>query len=288
MNQVPQLDPFRAVRRSARSGRVAPPAATLAVALLLALAPSAFATLVVNGSLTAEFDVSPGAHVVGSLPVRNTGDQDATVRVYQTDYLFFADGSNDYDPIGSQPRSNGAWVHLAADTLTVAAGASVPIQYTVDIPDDASLAGSYWSMVMIEEVVPEPEPSPTAGLTARTLTRYGVQVVTNVVGAQGGTLEFSRPVLTRNDGGSVVLTVDVSNGGDSMLSGHFTLELYDASGASLATVEGQDRRLYPATSVLERFDLGDAENGTLTAVILGDAGGDQVFGARYDLDLSAN
>lgn len=63
------------------------------------------------------------------------------------------------------------------------------------------------------------------------------------------------------------------------------LELYDRSGAQVRRLEAQVERIFPDTSVRQNFDLGKLAPGDYTAVVIVDAGGDDVFGARYILEV---
>ena len=74
------------------------------------------------------------------------------VKVYQTDYLFYADGSTYYGDPGTMPRSNTRWISFTPKQFTVPAGEEVTVRYTIQVPNDARLAGPYWSILMVEPV----------------------------------------------------------------------------------------------------------------------------------------
>lgn len=63
------------------------------------------------------------------------------------------------------------------------------------------------------------------------------------------------------------------------------LELHDKSGTQVDRFGDQQRRLFPGTSVRQDFELGSLPPGEYTAVVIADAGGEDVFGTRYTLNV---
>jgi len=58
------------------------------------------------GGLSYEKEVQIDEIYQGSIVVRNNGDEFQEVKIYQTDYLFFCDGTNQYGEPGKIERSN--------------------------------------------------------------------------------------------------------------------------------------------------------------------------------------
>ena len=61
------------------------------------------------------------------------------------------------------------------------------------------------------------------------------------------------------------------------------VELFDERGASVGTFRGALYRMYPGTSVRQSIDLTTVPPGTYKALVVVDAGADDVFGAQYTL-----
>lgn len=280
MNSVLPLPTFSLASHPRRAAR----ALILTVLVALALLPAAHANVIVTGGLSHEYSVQPGQTVQGTIHIKNDGDSPATVRLFQTDYLFQADGSNTFGKIGSQPRSNGAWVKLGADRLTVAPGHTTSVPYSITVPNDAELHGSFWSLVMVEQVAAKPATT-KKGLSVRVLMRYGVQLVTTFDGGKAN-LTFAHPRLAKNANGALTLSVDLQDVGQTLLKGAATLQLYDANGKLVTTVHTKPFRVYPTTSERATFVLKDVPGEHYTAIVLADSGSDNVYGARYTLNLT--
>ena len=107
--------------------------------------------------LTHEWVVQPGETYMGMVEITNVGAEAGTVEVYQSDYSFFCDGRSEYPSPGELPRSNADWIalDLSSPYLTIPAKSSVPVSYTIQVPDDATLTGTYWSVVNVRVSPPD-------------------------------------------------------------------------------------------------------------------------------------
>lgn len=253
-----------------------------------ALAP-AYAQITVRSPLADDRDAAPGETYEGTLIVRNESGEPQQAKLYQTDYLFQSDGSNRYDLPGSTPRSNAAWIELGERLLTLAPGETVPVTYRVRVPEE--VAGSYWSLLMVEGVpkgsaestLGEVRPEPRYGM--RQVTRYGVQVATHIRGTGAAEVGFENVRLRPGEDGAKVLEVDVRNDGDRFAHSTMWIELYGTDGAAHGRRDGAAYRLYPTTSVRQQVDLSDLAPGAYEVLVIVDVGGDQVVGAQYALEL---
>jgi hypothetical protein len=256
-------------------------------ALLIALALTGArlsAQVSVQGSTIHEFDAAPGATRIGSIPVTNTSPSAQLVRLYLTDYLFFADGTSRYDQPGSVPRSNAEWVQLGARELTVPPGATVPVPYTVRVPGNDSLSGSYWSLVMVEGVGAQGA-SVRAGVGLTAKIRYAVQVVTHLPNTGLRSVTVKSGKLVTVEGRGPALELEIANTGDRATKFDVTTELYDSGGTVRGRFQQSRGLTYPGTSLTHRVELGSLPPGTYKAVVVIDAGSGSLTGAEYTLKL---
>lgn len=257
--------------------------------VLLLLTSAAEAGISVIGGLTHHKKVEPGATYEGSIIVRNTGARAQEAKVYQTDYQFSCDGTNRYGPPGQLKRSNAAWISFNPHRLVIPPSDSVTVNYTVKVPPASDLAGTYWSMLMVEGI---PEGSPESSRPEKDkvkvgivqIMRYGIHMITDIGDGGERQLKFLDTKLSR-EGEKRVLQLDVENVGQWWLRPMLWVELYDNAGRYLGRFEGGTKRLYPGTSVRYQVDLSDAPQGEYKALLVADCGGDDVFGANYTLKL---
>jgi len=268
----------------------------LALCLLIGLPPSLApaAGISVVGGLTRKSRVQPGEKTEGRIIVRNSADVAQEVRVYQTDYLFRADGSNVYGEPGSVDRSNAPWITFTPRQFIVQPKEAASVHYTIQVPSDDKLTGTYWSMMMVQPVAPETlePPKPEEGkvhIGIRTVVRQAVQMVTHIWSENPGyrgtvDMRFAHKQLVVQDG-KRVLQLDLENTGERWLIPMVWAELYDEQGMSIGRFEGGRLRLYPGCSGRFNIDLTEVPRGNYSSLVIADNGDEYVFGARYQLDI---
>lgn len=259
--------------------------------LAVFLVETSSAQITVRGRLAHDLEAGPGQTVSGTVTIDNETDQAQQARIYLRDYLFFADGTNAYDPPGTVERSNAPWVQFSPENATIPAGASATVSYSIAIPDSAT-AGSWWSMLMVEGVDPNSAES-TVGEQAddqqalgfRQVTRYGIQLAAHIRDGSSRDVAFDRIQLVADEEGNTWFHSDVINVGDLMMHPNVYMRVFAADGSEYGPFEGVQYRLYPGTSVQQRIDLTSLEPGTYQALLIVDDGDDAVFGGQYELTL---
>lgn len=257
------------------------------VALCLA-APCVRAGLVIVGETVHRTAVTPGATITGTITILNNGSSPVEARLYQTDYSFKAAGENDYGAPGTSPRSNAKWFTLDANQLSVPTNGTVTVNYRGAVPLDAKLAGSFWSLVMVEQteaVVAPTKGAPTERRAAiRTVVRHAVQVVTDMGNPSPAELRVLGKSFEADSSGKA-FSLDVENRGQWLTRPDVSMEVFDATGASAAKVAAAKVRLYPACSFRYRFDLTSLKPGKYNALVMLDSGDDNVSGAQYVFEI---
>ncbi len=243
-----------------------------------------FSQISVMGSLTRHREVEPGEEYEGLISLKNAGEETAQTRVYLRDYSFKAGEGTVYPDQGSIARSNADWIGLSASTVVLAPGEIVDVKYTLNIPSSDSLVGTYWSIIFVEGIPEEKEyeegREPTIAI--RQVFRYGVQIVTDFSDGAKTEIEFSNRKIENTEEGRF-FTVDLHNSGILWLNGDIYMEVYSSGGEYISTLDGGKFRTYPGTSVRKSFSLEELPSGTYKALLIADAGGNDLFGGNYNL-----
>lgn len=261
----------------------------LSLFLAFAAAVPSFAGVAVVGSLVRTHTAKPGESFEGIILVRNTGAESIEVRIAQNDYLFSADGSNHYEKPATQARSNAAWLSVSPSRATLSPQGTASVYYKGKIPEGAAVAGTYWSMIMVEPLATPPpavkgeKEKITMGL--QTVMRFAVQIVTEIGTTGTEELKVLEKSLVVNEG-KKILQLDVANTGERVQIPGLWAELYNAQGISIGRFEGGRWRIYPSCSVRYKVDLTDIPAGKYTAMVVMDTGGEYVTGAQYTLEIA--
>jgi len=252
---------------------------------------ASFSQVSVIGDLSNDKEAKLGERYDGIITVKNDSDEPQEVKVYQTDYLFACDGTNNYADPGTLARSNATWVSFSPSFFTVPPRGTATVNYTVQVPIDSTnkkLIGSYWSILMVEGIAKGSAESaaqkdakkPQMGI--RQTIRYGIQVATHI--AQTGTkkIDFLDQKLVPKDG-KMFLQVDIGNSGEVWVRPTVYVELFDDKGVSKGKFPGVAYRLYPGTSVRQMIDLSSVQTGTYKALVVVDVGDADAYAAEYTL-----
>jgi hypothetical protein len=259
-------------------------------ALMLPSASQAQIELV--SDLRVETEARPGERYGGTLILRNPTDRPLSAKIYQTDYLFFADGRISFAAPGSTSRSNARWVTPAQTFVRIPPRQTSRVPYVVTVPaaETMPLVGTYWSVLMIEGLQEAGRAeSATAGrrpsVSIRTVVRHGVQLVTHLAGGGAPEAKFTGTRIVRLPGGGRALEFDLVNTGVRAYRLALSVELFDVDGNVASALKRTSEYLYPGTSARQRFDLSGVRTGTYKVLVLADGGGENLLGAQYTLQF---
>ncbi|MDZ4701461.1 MAG: hypothetical protein SH809_17240 [Rhodothermales bacterium] len=262
--------------------------------LLFCMAADARGQISLRTGLAQDKPVKPGMIYHAEILIRNDTAQPQEAKIYQTDYLFYADGTNEYGEPGSTLRSNATWIDFSPALLLIPPGETIPVNYSVTVPESVGgepLSGTYWSMLMVEPIQAGdsesrlPRKPQAVEYGVRQVMRYGVQVATHIEEQARYDVSFTGVDLIAEADGRKVLEVIIENTGDAMISPSVWVEIYDAAGSEKERLMGSSFRLYPGTSVMQRMELNHLAKGNYEALIVVEAAGDYIVGAQYTLVL---
>ena len=257
--------------------------------LLAALASSAESGVTILGGLTHEATLQPGGRMEGSIQLNNDTDSIAVVKLYQTDYLFYADGRTEYGDPGSMRRSNAGWISISPLHVSIPPGETVPVYYEVIVPPETDLTGTYWSVIMVEPGASDQTQElrtadGQAALGLNTVIRYAVQVIVNIGESGNNAVRIVKNELVGIEGKKILVS-DIENAGDRWMRPIFWVELYDEQGKFAGRYESETQRIFPGCSVRHTLDLTEVPSGQYSALMIVDNGDERVFGANYSLRL---
>ncbi len=241
----------------------------------------------VVGKLARDYTVSPGMTIAGRIIVKNNSIEPVEVQARQTDYLFQSDGTNAFPEPGTVPRSNAPWIEVSPQQLVIPPNETLSFSYRIDVPDDSSLDGSYWSMVLVSPVIKPytvEEEEGKAVLGIQSVLQYGIQIATHLSGTGTRDMRILESHLEKVDGWPQ-LALQVANAGTTMIRPEVWVELFDEQGVSAGRFDGSLLRIYPGCSVRILVPLNEVGTGKYTALLVADLGGDDLVGTRYNLDI---
>ena len=259
------------------------------VILIISFPCLGFGDIVIDGRLTHEYDAEAGATYTGKIDVKNIGEEAEEVKLYQTDFESAADGSSYYHPENTTPRSNAAWITISPKRFRIPAGGSYTVNYSLKVPKDETLAGTYWSILMVEPIPKEsPESSDfdpaKTSLGIRTILRYAIRMITHIEGTGSVQPQILSSKLSV-EGEKRFLIVDVLNAGTRLARVLLWSELYTEKGEFVGKYTGESLAVFPGSSVRFKVDLKELPKTKYRALVVMDCGNNDFFGTNYTLNL---
>jgi hypothetical protein len=243
--------------------------------------------ITVGSDLCRETTSGIGESYADVINIINNEKKPVEVKVYRTDYLYYSDGSNQFGEPGTTFRSNAAWIEKLPQQIIIPPEQTALLNYSVKVPADKALSGSYWSIIMVEQVNQEDMESLSSGkrqMGIQQVTRYAVQVVTHIGGTGSRQLEFITLKLLKEKN-KRFLRVDMKNTGTRAMRPNLWIDVYAENGGLTKKIAGDKRRIYPDCSVMEQLDLSELPPGSYKAVVVADAGEETVFGTQFTIQL---
>lgn len=252
---------------------------------LFLVSTNLFASIVITNGLTHSYKVKGGTVQKGIITIQNTADVSKNVKLYQQDYSYNASGASFYEDYGKNERSNLKWILLNNNLVKIEAKSKTNVSYEITVPD-IIIAGSTWSVIMVEpvdDIIPTNEKQ---GIQLKTLIRYSIQIITTNEEAGESLLKFDAVNLNKHEGKSL-LDIAVSNQGSLFHHVEVSIELFDSeNGKNMGVFKSDKMSLLPTNSKLFVIDLSSVPPGSYTASILANTSEDTVFGLNIELNLS--
>ena len=260
---------------------------TGAAAVLMALPVAARAQISVLSSTVEEKEAAKGETYTGRIVISNPTTIPQSVRIFKTDYNFKAEGTTDYGDPGTTPRSNASWVTPQSERVVVPPRSEVTVPYSVKVPANDSLKGTYWSAIMVEGAEQAPTPTTGRGGQAQvgigSIIRYAIQVATHIGASGTRTVRFEKPLIGRTATGEATFDLDVVTSGERAVRPKLSVEVYDAQGAIQGKAKFDRGLVYPGSSFRQHFDFGKLPAGTYKAVVFADTGDQKVFASQFTI-----
>jgi hypothetical protein len=254
---------------------------------LTAIPLAARAQISVLSSLVEEKEAAKGETYTGRIVISNPTTSPQSIRIFQTDYRFKADGTTNYDDAGTTSRSNAKWVAPQTQRVVVPPRSEATVPYTVVVPQNDSLRGTYWSVIKVQAAESAPPAVSGRGSQAQVgvgqVIEYGIQVATHIGTTGTRTIKIEKPTAGHDSTGSATLDLDVISTGERGVRPKFSAEVYDATGAVKAKAAQTRGLVYPGSSFRQHFDFGKLPAGTYKVVVFADTGAEQVFASQFTI-----
>ncbi len=209
----------------------------------------------------------PGATLENTIRVVNAGTAAGTVNLYTVDMTTGQTGGSVFRLRDDPQDLVGSWITLAASELTLAAGESRDIPFSVTIPADARaghhLGGIVAEAVELIEVANSNDGADSASFQVKLQSRNAMAVQVNLPGAVVEQIEVMG-ITAGGQRGHQTLAIGLSNSGNVMLKPTGRLVVRDEAGGQVQNLQFSMDTFLPETAIdypifVENEALADGE-----------------------------
>jgi uncharacterized protein (DUF2147 family) len=232
--------------------------------------------------------ISPGGSAETSFRVINRSNKEHQISVYQTDYFFEANGTNQFGSPGLHQRSNANWLEFTPKRFFIQPKSKVAIKVTANVPQKP-LSGTYWSVLMVEYIdakATEAANSSNADIQSKVTIkrRTAIQIRTHISGTGEMKARYFNQSIKEIDGERKFF-VDMENTGTLYFTGQFYINFFDSKGKPVEKILLGKKSLYPGCSARFSANISQLKKGKYTALCVYDTSEEKVFGGKYQIEI---
>jgi len=194
----------------------------------------------------------PGATLENTIRVVNAGTAAGSVILYTVDMTTGQTGGSVFRLRDDPQDVVGSWITLAASELTLAAGESRDVPFSVTIPADARaghhLGGIVAEAVELTEVANASDGADSASFQVKVQSRNAMAVQVNLPGAVVEQIDVLG-ITAGGQGGHQTLVIGMSNSGNVMLKPTGHLMVSDEEGQQVQNLQFSMDTFLPETAI---------------------------------------
>lgn len=244
------------------------------------------AAVEINGDLVRDYYLRSGEEITGELSLINRSNEKKGVRLFILDYCQSQKNNIVFQEQNTNQRSNANWVKLlTAKQVVIEANAQKKIQYNIKAPDDLSLQGSFWSIIIIEQdgEILSKAPQEEIKTSLRHVIRYGIKIRTHLDSKNKNIIEIiDRELIFQKEQG-YFFSMKLANQGDNFLNLEIKGEIYDLKGKFVKNTAEVNFVLYPKQEKSYLLALTDLNTGQYQVLIIINNQSGQSWAAYYTI-----
>jgi hypothetical protein len=256
----------------------------LLITAFIFISTNLFGTVAIVNGLTHVNSGAAGDVLSGEVVLINSSAQEQRVVFEINEAVFSCSENRAFTPKNPHQQSSSNWFDGELMDKVMAPGEKYTYRYTITVPDDKSLYGSYWTVLMVSIEDPINEELLNSHIGLDTKIRYGVGIVTHIGQSGNVDLAFDSVDLKNTDTLSKNLKIKLKNEGQFMEGVELSLEVYDNNGNKVTEITTDRNMVFPGTCRDYLLDVSSLSPGEYQCILL--AGSREEFvGANLSLSI---
>ncbi|HKI59264.1 MAG TPA: hypothetical protein VKA00_08620 [Trueperaceae bacterium] len=200
----------------------------------LALISGVYASEIGVSPSRVDLQATPGSTVTESIDLISNSTTTEHVTVHVSDWTLSPTGKLQFLSNGSAEYSSRSWLQPEAMALDLPPNSTVPFRFSLEVPSDSALDGTYHAMLVFD--IGAAAPALNGKVQMSVTTAIGVAVYVSISGTERPKAQLSDMYLGDNGALAVVL----SNEGNTLVRITGAIEFRDRDGKTLATQSVDD------------------------------------------------
>ncbi|WP_426478138.1 WxL protein host-binding domain-containing protein [Chryseobacterium sp. CBSDS_008] len=244
------------------------------------------AGIVILNGLTHSYKIENGKVYKGKVAIENTSSNPQSVKLFLQDYTYHADGTINYTALRTNSRSNGDWIKLNTNLVTLKGKEKTEIFYEITVPNQAMDPGSYWSIIIVEPVEEIKPSDKKPGVSITSVIRYAIQVITDFETERARPdLKFESVKVEKQEGKQTA-KIAIANNGNLYCKPTAVIEIYNRkTGEKVGTYSSLTMGLLPNTSKTFFIDISKVPPDKYRAAIIATDEEENAFALNVELEV---
>lgn len=229
------------------------------------------ANVVILNGLTHVHQSSSGQLITGVIRLKNTSGTEQRVIIYFNDLFQECGKETVLTADSTHNNSIKNWLSTNVNEHVFQANEEYELIYTINVPNDVAIDGSFWGVLMVEIEKPIKEDELQYGVKLESKVRYGIQIIADINKRTPSELEFYDIKIEEPDGNKII-QIDLKNLGTYYVQPTLILEVFNTNGEQVKKVEVKFKKVYPNSCKGFTMDISGLPKGAYTAVLVADYG----------------
>jgi len=230
-----------------------------------------FSNVIIINGLTHSYSGVSGQTFQGQIILANTSHEDQRVTFNLSEAIYSCVGGRIFDQDVQHKNSSTEWFEGATMDKVLGPKEKYIFKYSITVPNDSKLNGSYWTTLMVNVEKPIREET-VSNIGLDTKIRYAVRLLTDVNVKENVNIDFVGVNLSLNSvNRKKQLEIQISNQSIFIENVKLSLEIYDAYGNMLLETETKRAKVFPEVCRDFIVDVSGLPLGTYQCVVMADS-----------------
>lgn len=228
-----------------------------------------FANVSVLNGLTHVYSGASGDIITGEVILVNYSSSKERVTFSIQEAIYSCSAGRIFTSEDNHEFSSSSWIDSNVNERVLAPKERYVLKFSIHIPEEKSLLGSYWSVLMVSVENPIKEELLDESIGIGTKIQYAIGLITNVNELDEVSLDFNN--VLSPDGKNKELLIKMKNNGMFAEATSLSLEVYNQDGVMVKEYKSKRLLVFPKVCRDYLFNISDLDKGAYDCVLLADS-----------------